>query len=250
MKDMFNPAISVFAESSSMRRRTLKDQLADKLIYMISAGLICEGDYLPSERELASTLDVSRETVRGAIQLLVVKGMVEVSQGARTRVCKPPVQNNWKDSFGLDLCDFDVSTVNETRRVVDVAILRSAAINISKKELERLSFLIGSQESMFDDPVAFHISDREFHSLIYKAGKNDLLAKIAADVYSYALDVRHVAMRQNNAIERSVREHMAIYRGLEQHDPDVAERAIVGHLDSIYKSTINALEKNYSLDKK
>ncbi len=242
MKNAFNPANSVFVSANTMKRRTLKDQLADKLAYMISAGLICEGDELPSERELANTLDVSRETVRGAIQLLLSKGMVEVSQGARTRVAKG-LSDNWKDSVGLDLDDYDVSTVTETRRVIEVAILRQAAINITNKDLERLSYLISLQEDMFDDPVAFHISDREFHSVIYQAGKNDLLAKIAGDVYSYALDARHTAMKQESAIERSVREHMAIYRALEKHDPDAAERAVTGHLDSIYRSTMNALEK-------
>ena len=243
MKDAFNSTVSMFAETAGMKRRTLKDQLAEKLTYMISAGFIREGDELPSERELANTLNVSRETVRGAIQLLVAKGLVEVSQGARTRVAKL-LDEHWKGSSALALHNYDISTVTETRRVVEIAILRSAAINISSKELDRLGSLVGSQEGMLKDPVAFHISDHEFHSLIYQAGENALLAKIAGDVYSYALDARHIAMNQENAIERSVREHMSIYRALEKHDPDAAERAVAGHLDSIHKSTINALDKS------
>ncbi len=240
MKDVFNPTTSVFADGGNIRRQTLKHQLADKLAYMMSAGLIRSGDYLPSERELAKTLDVSRETVRGAIQLLASKGLIEVAQGARTKVISGNL-GKWKESFGLDVKDFDVTTVSDTRQVIEVAILRSAAMNISQKELDRLSSLIEAQEKMFTDPVGFHISDREFHSVIYSAGKNELLEKIAGDVYSYALDARHTAMGQEGAIERSVREHLAIYRALEHHDPDAAERAVVGHLDSIYKSTMQVL---------
>lgn len=240
MKDVFNPTTSVFADNTNIRRQTLKHQLADKLAYMMSAGLIRGGDYLPSERELAKTLDVSRETVRGAIQLLASKGMVEVAHGARTKVITSNL-GNWKESSDIDIKDFDITTVTETRQVVEVAILRSAAINITKKELDRMASLIEAQEKMFSDPVGFHISDREFHSLIYAAGRNDLLAKIASDVYAYALDARHTAMEQEGAIERSVREHLAIHRALEQHDADAAERSVVGHLDSIYKSTIQVL---------
>jgi DNA-binding FadR family transcriptional regulator len=243
MKDMFSPAVSVFAAPKSMKRRTLKDQLADKFIYMISAGLIREGDFLPSERELSLTLDVSRETVRGAIQILLAKDLVEVSQGARTRVSSTP-KDNWRESLGLDLQEYNLATVAETRKVIEVAILRLAAINISEKDLERLNALADAQKGMFNDSVAFHISDREFHNTLYVASGNELLAKMATDVYSYALDARHAAMREENAIEKSVREHIAICRALERHDPDAAERAVVGHLDSIYRTTISALEKN------
>ena len=241
MKGENHSTAHIFVEKSAMKRRTLKDQLAEKIVNMISAGLICKGDDLPSERDLANTLNVSRETVRGAIQILAEKGIVEVSQGARTRVAKSENMQDWQSSPGLELCEYDISTVSETRRVVEIAILRSAAINISKQDLERLTSLANAQEGMLGDPVAFHISDREFHGIIYEAGGNPLLAKIAADVYSYALDARHIAMKQNNAIERSVREHQAIVRALEQHDPDAAERAVCGHLDSIYKTTVNAL---------
>ena len=240
MKNSFNPGLGIFADDSNMKRRTLKEQIAYKLIYMITAGQLGDGDELPSERELSSTLDVSRETVRGAIQILDEKGFVEVSQGARTRV-KRPTDGSWKESLGGYIQDYDVLTVTETRQVVEVAVLRSAAIRITEKELERMAALIEDQKNMYTDAAAFHISDREFHSLVYNAGGNKLLAKIAGDVYSYALDVRHTAMEQEGAIERSVHEHMMIYRALKNHDPEAAERAVTGHLDSIYKSTVSFL---------
>src|SRR3712207_3994179 len=56
---------------------------------MIASGLLRPGDDLPSERDLAAALEVSRETVRGAVQILAARGMVEVAQGARPRVRRP-----------------------------------------------------------------------------------------------------------------------------------------------------------------
>jgi hypothetical protein len=63
-------------------KRTVKDQISDKLAYMILTGLLRPGDELPSERRRAGTLGVARESVRAAIAVLQARRMIEVSQGA------------------------------------------------------------------------------------------------------------------------------------------------------------------------
>ena len=75
----------------TIHKQTAKDMIRDKIISMIASGILQLGDELPSERELSTMLAVSRETVRGAIQLLAGEGVVQVSQGARTRVSRVDV---------------------------------------------------------------------------------------------------------------------------------------------------------------
>ncbi len=239
------PVTHLLAENGKVHRNTLKTQIAEKLAYMISTALIAEGDLLPSERDLSATFDVSRETVRGALQILSDKGFIEVVHGSRTKVLKQPnnqvVQELLPRVAGLQ--GFDVVTVAEARQVVEAAILRSAAINITNEDLDKLAAMMETQAKVLNDPVAFQISDREFHNVIYYAGKNELLANIAVDVYSYALEFRNMALKNELATERSLREHQAIYRALEKHDSDAAERAINAHVDSIFKSTVMMMEK-------
>jgi DNA-binding transcriptional regulator YhcF (GntR family) len=43
---------------NELSKKTIKDQISDKLAYMICSGLLQPGDELPSERELAMTMDV------------------------------------------------------------------------------------------------------------------------------------------------------------------------------------------------
>lgn len=229
-----------FGAQSGISRVTLKEQLANKLIYMIKAGLILEGDELPSERDLSSTLDVSRETVRGAFHLLSEQGLIEVARGARTRVVGGDFSNSSLLENGIT--KYDLSTVTDAREAIEVAILRSAATNITSRELKRLSDLIKDQQLMFDDPVAFYISDQEFHEIIYKAGRNAFLEDIATDVYAYSQIARQAATREDYVVEVSVREHVNIYNALERNDPDAAEKAILTHLGSIYKTTVKALQ--------
>lgn len=223
---------------ADVRKRTLKSQIADKLCAMISSGMIAEGEALPSERELAKSYGVSRETVRGALQILIEHGFIEISQSNRSVVAEGAAKQIESSSLLGDIQSYDAFTVAETRKVVESAILRSAAINISKEDLEKLASMLEYQESVVNDPVAFQISDNEFHTVIYQSCRNTLLTKMALDVYSYALEYRTVALLEEASTVRSLREHHQLFRSLKNHDPDAAERAIVAHVDSIFKSTL------------
>ena len=61
-------------------------QLIDILIEMIEKGYISENDQLPSERELCETYNVSRSTVRQAMQELEREGYVYREHGKGTFV--------------------------------------------------------------------------------------------------------------------------------------------------------------------
>lgn len=225
-------------------KRTLKSQIADKLGAMISANMISEGEALPSERELAKSYDVSRETVRGALQILTDHGFIKVSQKNRSVVLEGAAKKIESSSVLSDIQSYDAISVAETRKVVESAILRSAAINISHEDLEKLESMLVYQETVLDDPVAFQISDNEFHTIIYQSCRNPLLTKIALDVYSYALEYRTTALLEEASTVRSLREHHQLFRSLKNHDPDAAERAIVNHVDSIFKSTLMMQNKD------
>lgn len=67
----------------------LYQQLVDKLAMQIRRGELRPGDRVPSERELAETLNVSRTTARLAIEELVIKGLVYREQGRGTFVAVP-----------------------------------------------------------------------------------------------------------------------------------------------------------------
>jgi DNA-binding FadR family transcriptional regulator len=172
-------------------KRTVKDQISDKLAYMIHSGLVRAGDELPSERELAATLGVSRETVRAAIGVLQARHMIEVSQGARTKVLGRgalPLHESVGILGNLERRSLD--EVTEARASVELQVIALAARRITAQELARLQSLVDEQRSMTDDPVLFQISDQEFHQTLYRACRNDLLAEVMFDFYGYALEYR------------------------------------------------------------
>jgi DNA-binding FadR family transcriptional regulator len=219
-------------------KRTVKDQIADKLAYMVVSGLLQPGDELPSERALAGTLQVSRETVRAAIGVLQARGMLDVSQGARTRVVGPAGQTLASSVRALaGLKDKGIDEVAEARAQVEQQVVRLAAGRIADADLARLRELVTEQRGMLRDPVAFQISDREFHTIIYTACGNALLRDFVSDLYDYALDYRRQAMTRKGAIAQSVEDHDRIVAALATRDPARAQAALSQHLQNVHSTT-------------
>ena len=223
-------------------KRTVKDQISDKLAYMILTGLLRPGDELPSERQLAQTLGVARESVRSATAMLHARNMIEVSQGARTRVIGPG-KSMLHDSIGVleRLKDRSFEEVAEARGAVEEQVVRLAARRIDRAGIARLDQLLRDQESMLSDPVSFQISDREFHSVLYTACGNTLLSDVVIDFYDYALDYRRRALQRKGAIARSVADHRAIVAAMRERNPDLAAAAINHHLDRVRRTTLKEM---------
>jgi DNA-binding FadR family transcriptional regulator len=225
-------------DNAPIGKRTVKAQISDKLAYMIHSGLLRPGDELPSERELASTLGVSRETVRAAVGLLQSRQMIEISQGARTRVLGVgPVPLHESVSVLGSLKGRSLEEVSEARAAVEVQVISLAAKRIKAAQLARLDALVAAQRGMLDDPVRFQISDQEFHATLYRACGNALLADVVFDFYGYALEFRRLALKRKGAIAHSVADHQGIVDALHQHDPEGAVAAMRGHLEQVQRTT-------------
>lgn len=231
----------------SLTRRTGKDIISDKIAELIASGVLSIGDELPSERELATALDVSRSTVRGAIQILAARNVIEVSQGARTRVISADL-----GAFHVDLARYaainryDIEAVHAARLLIERQVVADAAQLITDEALSRLHGSLQEQKNCADDPVRFLICDREFHVTIYRACGNPLLADLVTDLYTYMMDYRRRVMSRPGAIAKSYQEHKAIVAALDVHDGEAALQAFGHHLDRIYSTTrimIKASEK-------
>ena len=70
--------------------RRLYLQIADKLRDLIEQQGFAQNGRLPSERELAQTLGVSRPSVREALVALELEGRVEIRMGSGVYICATP----------------------------------------------------------------------------------------------------------------------------------------------------------------
>jgi len=225
-----------------LERRTIRDVIADKIAALIASGLLHAGDELPGERELATALSVSRQTIRGAIQILAARGILEVAQGARTRIANVDLSAlsiGITSRLNVDL--YDVHAVHAARMLVEQHIVGAAALRISQAALERLRLSLNAQSECLNDPVRFLICDREFHVTIYRECGNPLLADIVTDLYTYMMEHRRHAVSQPGALEGSYSDHLQIINALEKRDRAAAMAAFAAHEERIYASTQKSL---------
>lgn len=221
-----------------LSRQTMREVIAGKVAALVASQVLQVGDELPSERALAAALSVSRETIRGAIQLLAARGILEVAQGTRTKVAKSDV-----DGFGvslpgrLDANSYTLEEVHAARVLVEKQVVADAARHIPGHVLAALRRSLSAQEACLEDPVQFLICDREFHATIYRCSGNTLLADLAVDLYGYVLDSRRRVVSRPGRIAESVADHRAIVEALAAHDAEAAVSAFARHEMRIYRST-------------
>lgn len=219
-------------------RRSVRDTVAEKLATMIASGALSVGDPLPGERDLAAAMGVSRPTVRGALSVLAARGIVSVAQGARTTVASDDVGDLGLSAMpAAPIAAYGLDDVHEARLLVEARLARLAAERIDGGALARLSALIKAQEAAGDDPVRYLISDREFHTVIYRAGGNAVLADVATTLWSYLLDHRRRVVACPGAIATSIADHRAILSGLVARDGEAVAAAFGVHERRIYETT-------------
>lgn len=224
-------------------KRSIKDAVADKIAGLIASGILQVGDSLPSERDLAASLNVSRETVRGAVQILGTKGIIGISHGSRTRVLRADVGSvaiGVTTERAIDAYDLD--SVHASRRLVERQVVADAARRADAALLAELEASLDAQRAAGTDAVRFLIADREFHIAIYRASGNPLLADFTTDLYAYMMEHRRVAVSQPGAIAISLSDHIAIVAALQSNDVERAVAAFAAHTHRIYDTTQASLK--------
>ena len=224
---------------SAVSKRTMREQITDRLAGLILSGLLRPGDALPGERDLAAQLDVSRETVRGAIQALAARCLIEVAQGARSRVLPA---TNWI-ARAAPVARYTPEEVHGARLVLEVAAAGDAARFADAATRARLVQLVEEQGRALDDAAAFHICGSEFHATMQRAAGNRLLAALLAETNGQSSELSHRALAAPGAMRKSWLDHKRIAAAIAARDPGAAAAAMRQHLDRIGRAARRAEEK-------
>jgi GntR family transcriptional repressor for pyruvate dehydrogenase complex len=225
-------------------RRTLPDEIRDRLIASIHNGTLRPGQVLPAERTLCAEFNVARTSVREAIQSLVSLGYLE-RRGNRAYVIErlPDVV------VPVDGRKTMVRDLFETRRVIELPMAELAACRAPAPVRDEIVALADSfWPGMSLDE--FRRLDREFHWAIARASQNQLLSEVygkvldalfSSDAFSELLYATTNREEVAVIIERSVRQHRAIASALAEGDPVQVVSALENHLDDVGQRMIERL---------
>lgn len=223
-------------------RRNLRDSVAQKVVALISSGVLQVGDELPGERDLASAFRVSRESVRGGMQILAAHGVVEICHGARTRIASLDVSALQGAAAPDRINGHDLESIHGARLLIERAVVADAARRMDDETLKALDASLDAQAGAIDDPVRFLICDREFHHAIYRCAANPLLVEYVSELYGFMMGRRRRAMALPGATARSRADHADIVAALRARDADAAVAAFAVHLERIYETTRSVID--------
>jgi DNA-binding FadR family transcriptional regulator len=219
---------------ATVETRRLYRQIAAQLSALIASGEFAVGQRLPSERELAAQLGVSRPSLREALIALELEGLVEVRVGAGIWVTAasgsdtaPGAQQQGEGPFEL----------LRARWLLEGEIAASAAREATDVDLASIRAALTEMERLQKKNADFSAFDREFHLRIAASTRNAVLQSVVEDLWDrgrgaiWRLMEKHFQTPELQAA--SVNDHRTILLALVAHDPREARNAMRAHLKRV-----------------
>jgi DNA-binding FadR family transcriptional regulator len=210
--------------------RRLYRQVADQLRSYLDSGAIPIGARMPTERELAEQLNVSRPTIREALIALEVEGRIRIRVGSGIYVSEPPVAN------GIAPEHEGPFELIRARMFIEGAIMAEAALLVEPEHLAILDEILEHMAVKTSDHDEMTRLDRAFHVAIAAVLGNSVVTRMVREMFDQRMSPyfgRLAVHFENDATwQQTVNEHLAIRNALAAHDPVMARETLRVHLGS------------------
>jgi len=223
-----------FARVPSMK--TKGACVADQIVDAIRANFYESGDRLPSERELAQTMGVSRNSVREALSALQILGILTSRAGDGTYVSFSAGDTVNRSIAWLRESGIDVLDVWKAKEELETMLLETAIERASDAEIDPLEAVLNDMDEAVTTGARdkYALSNLAFHKgIAATAGcpglerAQNILLRLTQRIYR-ALEVRDSEYLAAH-LYRSYITHREILRVLRDRDHDAAARVMANH---------------------
>jgi GntR family transcriptional regulator, transcriptional repressor for pyruvate dehydrogenase complex len=211
-----------------MQRSRLYEQLVERLLALVDELDLKTGDRLPPERELAADLGVSRASVRQALVVLEVQGLVEVRHGEGAIL-----RERRSDDAVLSAVAAHrrrLPEVIEAREALEVQLASLAAQRRTDDDLERIDGALALMEDEIGRGERGLGGDERFHGAVTRAARSGLLADLMGEISAAIRESRVESLSQPDRPRQSLASHRRIAVAIRAGDPDAAARAMRDHI--------------------
>ncbi|MGL6259446.1 FCD domain-containing protein [Vibrio sp. WXL103] len=204
---------------------------------LLESGVFKVGERLPSERELSDMLDTSRATIREAIIMLELKGLVEVKQGAGIYFID--VEDQKVQPILAPKSDVGPFELLQARQVIESTIAAFAASQIKFNELQALKKILVQQEKEINGNSAkFEELDQTFHHMIAESTQNRVLINQATQMWSSVRiqnplwrELNQKYLHEEKLKNTWIEDHKRIFVALQKRNPEEARQAVWNHIE-------------------
>jgi len=221
-------------ELPTLKVERLYRQISNVLINCINTGQFSPGEMIPSERDLAKQLGVSRSSIREALIALEITGWVEIRTGNGVFVADP------LPSVGQATNDeeFSLKSLIQARQIYEATMAELAACNGSDTQRVELRQVTHDLTQLHVNDEKFLREDKRFHLLISEMTGNDVLRDMMEYLWNKRKSSRFVRLESHYAdsdFPRSLnRDHNDIAQAIIEGDAPRARRCMERHLQHVY----------------
>ena len=200
----------------------------------IREGILKPGDRLPSERELAERLQVSRSSLREAIRALELKGLVVSRPGAGTFVSTESLDTLISIIASSLTDERDVlSDIFEVRHLLEPQIAALAAERADSLDIEKMEDALFQQERQVGRGETGVEGDTAFHFALAQATQNRALVKVISTIADVLSQSRDQSLQSPGRPQRSLASHRQILDMVHRKEVDGARSAMEYHISEV-----------------
>lgn len=210
------------------------ESILSHLHQQVEDGVLKPGDKLPSERKLAERFRVGRSSVRDAIRILEVRGIVKPRQGGGT-----VVQTFSSDALVAELASTLVrkrALVQElmaVRCMIEPPLAARAAAHASPEQIEHLEDILRRQHAKLKRGELAVEEDSEFHSAIARAADNRVMLAVLDTLVNLLGETRRLFFQDQERAKSSLTGHRLVLRAVRRRRPAAAEAAMRKHIRAV-----------------
>jgi len=218
-----------------IKPKRISKQVFDQIRELIYKGEFKPGSQIPPERELAASMQVSRTSVRNAIEKLVKLGLLRQVQGQGTFVSSPDEREGNPLSAAMNTDEATFFDLLEVRMGLECNAARLAAIRGTAGDILAIQ---KSLDEMADDLASINTistaADTSFHMAITFATKNPVLIHLTRNFYDFlfvGIKKNLTHMEENKvAYEDVLEHHRTVFDHIKNRQPDQAYEAMHKHI--------------------
>jgi GntR family transcriptional repressor for pyruvate dehydrogenase complex len=221
-------------EIQPVKRQKLHEQVAESLRALVTEGKLKPGDALPPERDLAKQFGVSRVTVREALRVLQLWGLVEARHGGGNYIRELSLEQLVAPLTAIITHNRGLrDELLDARLIFEPAICRLAALRCTDEDLDCIEAIVMRQSRRVEQGELAVEEDSEFHLALARATGNGIVVQVIQTINDLLLESRLRSLKTFDRPRRSLDGHRRIVAALRKRDADAARQAMHDHIVEI-----------------
>ncbi len=223
---------------SPIKTSKLSDEVYNQIVTLISRGKLKPGDKIPSERDLAADLGISRQSVREALNRAEVMGLIEVRQGEGSFILssinkslKPPLTIIIEEEAER------IFEFIEIRKLIEGWCAEKAASEATSEDFKNMEKILEKMKRVASKDKQWEELDLELHLSFAKATHNVIAVHMMEALKSNFQPFFKFAksMPRSEKIDVLWQHHFDIFTAIKDRNPQKAKKRVIDHLNFIEK---------------